>query len=182
MKILVTGGAGFIGSNIVDAYVEAGHAVVVVDDLSSGKKSNLNPKAKFYQLDITSPELAKVFAAEMPDIVNHHAAQIDVRKSIADPALDIKINIIGVVNVLNCCRAIGGAKGKLPKIIFSSTGGALYGEVKDCAREDDPLFPVSAYAIDKRAAEMYLFAYAENYGIKYTILRYGNVYGPRQDP
>lgn len=177
MKILVTGGAGFIGSNVVDAYVVAGHEVVVVDDLSSGKKENLNPAAKFYKLDITSKKLEDVFKKEKPQIVNHHAAQIDVRKSIEDPAFDVKVNVLGMINLLNCC-----VKYKVQKVIFASTGGALYGEIKDRADEKHEMNPISSYAIDKFAAELYLGAYAENHGLKYTVLRYANVYGPRQDP
>ncbi|MBU0687123.1 MAG: NAD-dependent epimerase/dehydratase family protein [Candidatus Margulisbacteria bacterium] len=178
MKILVTGGAGFIGSTVVDVYLANGHEVVIVDDLSSGKKENIPPQAKFYKVDVTSPKLEEVFKKEKPQIVSHLAAQIDVRRSVEDPAFDVKINILGMINLLNQC-----VKYKVEKIIFSSTGGALYGEVEgDPADEDMPLVPISGYAIDKRAAEMYLSAYSANYGLKYTVLRYGNVYGPRQDP
>jgi UDP-glucose 4-epimerase len=178
LKILVTGGAGFIASHIVDAYLSLGGEVVVVDDLSSGKKGNLNPQARFYKIDITSAALEKVFAKERPQIVNHHAAQIDVRRSVADPAFDVRVNILGTLNILNLC-----VKYKVRKIIFASTGGALYGEIESGAADERyRMQPLSAYAIDKRAAELYLGAYFANYGLKYTVLRYANVYGPRQDP
>jgi UDP-glucose 4-epimerase len=178
MKILVTGGAGFIGSNVVDAYIERGHKVVVVDDLSSGKKENLNKKAKFYKLDICDSSLEEVFREERIDIVNHHAAQVDVRKSIADPAFDARINIEGALNVLENCR-----KYRVEKIIFASSGGVIYGECGAIPPdEDSPVAPISPYGISKYAMERYLFAYEKIYGLKYTALRYGNVYGPRQDP
>jgi UDP-glucose 4-epimerase len=178
MKILVTGGAGFIGSNIVDAYIEKGYEVVVVDDLSSGKKKNLNRKAKFYRLDICDGALEEVFKEGRIDIVNHHAAQVDVRKSIADPAFDARINIEGSLNILENCR-----KYKIQKIIFASSGGVIYGECgKFPPNEDFPVSPISPYGISKYAVECYLSTYAKIYGLKYTALRYGNVYGPRQDP
>ena len=177
MKILVTGGAGFIGSNVVDAYIEKGYEVVVVDDLSSGKKENLNKKAKFYKLDICDKALEEVFE-EGIDIVNHHAAQVDVRKSIADPAFDARINIEGSLNILENCR-----KYKIKKIIFASSGGVIYGECGSVPpNEDSPISPISPYGVSKYAMECYLSSYEKIYGLKYTALRYGNVYGPRQDP
>lgn len=177
MKILVTGGAGFIGSNVVDAYIEKGYEVVVVDDLSSGKKENLNKKAKFYKLDICDKALEEVFE-ERIDIVNHHAAQVDVRKSIADPAFDARINIEGSLNILENCR-----KYKIKKIIFASSGGVIYGECGNLPpNEDSPISPISPYGVSKYAMECYLSSYEKIYGLKYTALRYGNVYGPRQDP
>lgn len=178
MKILVTGGAGFIGSNVVDAYIEKGYDVVVVDDLSSGKKENLNRKVKFYKLDICDEALEEVFKEEEIDIVNHHAAQVDVRKSIADPAFDARINIEGSLNILENSR-----KYKIQKIIFASSGGVIYGECGGLPpNEDSPVSPLSPYGVSKYAVECYLSTYAKIYGLKYTTLRYGNVYGPRQDP
>ena len=177
MKILVTGGTGFIGSNVVDAYIEKGYEVVVVDDLSSGKKENLNKKAKFYKLDICDRSLEEVFE-EGIDIVNHHAAQVDVRKSIADPAFDARINIVGSLNILENCR-----KYKTKKIIFASSGGVIYGECGSLPpNEDSPVSPISPYGVSKYAMERYLSTYEKIYGLKYNVLRYGNVYGPRQDP
>jgi len=178
MKILVTGGAGFIGSNVVDAYIKKGYEVVVVDDLSSGKKENLNKKAKFYELDICDKALEDVFEEKKFDIVNHHAAQVDVRKSIADPAFDARVNIEGSLNVLENCR-----KHRVKKIIFASSGGVIYGECGVVPpNEDSPVSPLSPYGINKYAVERYLSTYEKIHGLKYTALRYGNVYGPRQDP
>jgi len=179
MKILVTGGAGFIGSNVADAYVAAGHEVAIVDNLTTGKKENLNPKAKFYDVDVRDTRLLEVVAEFAPDIINHHAAQIDVRKSVSDPIYNAQVNEIGTLNLLDAA-----IKCKVKKIIFSSTGGALYGEVskKSGADENHPQEPISPYAITKRAVEMYLYAYWKLYGLNFTVLRYGNVYGPRQDP
>lgn len=179
MKILVTGGAGFIASNVVDAYIEAGHEVLVVDNLTTGKKSNLNPRAKFVKLDIRDKKLNNTVDGFSPDVINHHAAQIDVRKSVTDPIYNAEVNELGTLNLLNAAVAA-----KVSKIIFSSTGGAIYGEVKpqDGADENHPQEPISPYAITKRTAELYLYAYKVNHGLNYTVLRYGNVYGPRQDP
>jgi len=179
MKILVTGGAGFIGSNIVDAYLEAGHEVAILDNLITGKKENLNPKAKFYEIDIRDKKVADILMEFKPEIINHLAAQIDVRKSVADPAFTEEVNVLGAINLLDAA-----VKAKVKKIVFSSTGGALYGEIpeKDGADEDHKLEPISPYAVTKKATEMYLYFYHVTYGIKFTVLRYGNVYGPRQDP
>lgn len=179
MKILITGGAGFIASNIVDAYVEAGHQVAIVDNLTTGKKENLNPKAEFFPLDIRDPRLAEVINNFAPDIINHHAAQIDVRKSVSDPIFNAEVNELGTLNLLGAA-----VRSKVNKVIFASTGGALYGEVKkkNGAAEDHPMEPISPYAITKRSVEMYLYAYWKLYGLKFTVLRYGNVFGPRQDP
>lgn len=179
MKILITGGAGFIGSNVADAYIEAGHQVAVLDNLTTGKKENLNPKAVFYQVDVRDTRVAEVLAEFGPDVVNHHAAQIDVRKSLTDPVYNAQVNDIGTLNLLEAA-----VKCKIKKVIFSSTGGALYGEIakKSGAAEYHPQEPISPYAITKRTVELYLYAYKVNFGLNYTVLRYGNVYGPRQDP
>ncbi|MDD4179075.1 MAG: NAD-dependent epimerase/dehydratase family protein [Candidatus Margulisbacteria bacterium] len=179
MKILVTGGAGFIGSNIVDAYIAAGHEVAIVDNLTTGKKENLNPKAKFYPVDITDLRLTEIVAEFAPEVINHHAAQIDVRKSVSDPVFNAKVNELGTLNLLEAA-----VKCRIKKLIFASTGGALYGEVekKGGADENHKIEPISPYAITKRSVEMYLYAYKQLHGLNYTVLRYGNVYGPRQDP
>lgn len=178
MRILVTGGAGFIGSNIVDAYIAAGHDVIIIDNLSSGSESNVNPKARFYKLDIRSPEVDLVFVKEKPDVLNHHAAQIDVRKSVDDPLFDANVNIIGTLSLLNACIKHG-----VKKVIFASSGGAIYGEPQNLpADEDTALDPLAPYAASKIAGEYYLRSYSALHGLKYTALRYGNVYGPRQDP
>lgn len=175
MKILVTGGAGFIASNITDRYVELGHDVVVVDDLSSGKREYVNKGAKFYKCDIRAKEIEGIFRKEKPELVSHHAAQIDVRKSVEDPLFDASVNVVGTINIgENCVRY------DVKKLIFSSSGGAIYGEVKRPAKETDSPHPISPYAINKHTAEQYIQYWQEIYGLKYTILRYGNVYGPRQ--
>jgi len=178
MKVLVTGGAGFIGSHVVDAYVGAGHSVVVVDNLSSGSKDNIHLNAHFYHLDIGNPELEEIFRSESFDVVNHHAAQMDVRKSVADPAFDASVNILGGLNVLENARKYG-----VKKIIFASTGGAIYGEQDYFpADEQHPLRPLSPYGITKLCMEKYLYYYKEVHGIDHVILRYANVFGPRQNP
>lgn len=176
IKILVTGGAGFIGSNLVDRLIAQGHKVVVVDDLSTGKKSYVNQQAKFYKLDIRSNELAKVFAREKIEVVYHLAAQIDVRKSVADPVFDVDVNINGGLNLLENCQRF-----KVKKIIFASTGGAIYGETEEIpTTEYAPTYPASPYGINKLALEKYLNYYFQVYGLNYAILRFANVYGPRQ--
>jgi UDP-glucose 4-epimerase len=178
VNILVTGGAGFIGSHIVDAYVSDGHHVVVIDDLSSGVKENVNPNAEFHQLDIRSGEVEQVFRNHKFDIVNHHAAQMDVRRSVADPKFDASVNVIGGLNILESARQYG-----VKKIIFSSTGGAIYGEQDYFpADEDHPVRPLSPYGITKLVTEKYLFYYRQVHGIEHVVLRYANVYGPRQNP
>lgn len=178
MKILVTGGAGFIASHVVDRYLELGHKVVIVDNLTTGRAQNLNPKATFYQLDIRSAELDAVFAQEKPDVVNHHAAQIDVRRSVADPLYDASVNITGSLNLLECARHHA-----VQRIIYISTGGAVYGEPEYLpCDENHPINPISPYGASKHTVEHYLAMYQRNYGLNYTVLRYANVYGPRQDP
>jgi len=178
VKILVTGGAGFIGSNVVDAYLGAGHEVVVVDNLASGNRANLNPAAKLYEVDIRTPELAEVLEREKPDVVNHHAAHIDVRRSVADPLYDTSVNIVGSISLLEACRKSG-----VRKIIYISSGGAMYGEPDYLpCDEAHPVRPLSPYGASKHTVEHYCFMYKESFGLDYTVLRYPNVYGPRQDP
>ncbi|MCX8009679.1 MAG: NAD-dependent epimerase/dehydratase family protein [Ignavibacteria bacterium] len=177
MKILVTGGAGFIGSNVVDGFIDEGHQVVIIDNLSTGKLENVNPKAKFYERDITS-NLEDIFAKEKIDLVSHHAAQIDVRKSVNDPIYDANVNIIGTLNLLQNCIKFG-----VKKFMFASTGGAIYGEQDYFpADENHKLQPCSPYGISKLTIEKYLFFYNQTYNLNYTILRYANIYGPRQNP
>lgn len=178
MKILVTGGAGFIGSNIVDAYLAAGHEVFVLDDLSSGFVENLSPKANFFQMDVRDPKIEKIFEEHRFDVVNHLAAQMDVRKSVADPVFDATVNVVGTLNVMENCLKYG-----VGKVIFSSTGGAIYGEQDYFpADEKHPTRPLSPYGIAKLAVEKYLFYYNAVHGIRYVVLRYANVFGPRQNP
>jgi len=178
LKILVTGGAGFIGSHIVDALIEKGHKVVVLDDLSSGSVKNLPRKIRFIKLDVRSNNLGTLFLEENFDAVYHLAAQMDVRKSVADPKFDASVNIIGGLNLLECC-----AKYDVKKVIFASTGGAIYGEQDYFpADEKHPLRPLSPYGVAKLSFEQYLFYYKEIYGIDYISLRFANIYGPRQNP
>ncbi len=179
MNILVTGGAGFIGSNIVDRYIECGHNVIVVDNLVSGKKKNLNPDAKFYKLDIRNlKKLEAVFEKENIDIINHHAAQMEVARSVREPVFDANVNIIGGINILECM-----IKYKVKKIIYSSTGGAVYGEPEYLpCDEAHPIKPISHYGLSKYVMEEYIKLYERLYGIDFCILRYPNVFGPRQNP
>ncbi len=178
MKVLVTGGAGFIGSHVVDLMVDAGHNVVVVDNLSTGRLSNLNPKAKFYQADIRSDEMEKIFETERPEVVDHHAAQMDVRRSVADPIYDADINVLGGLNLLNLAVKYG-----VRKFIHISSGGAVYGEpVYLPCDEAHPVTPLCPYGATKYMLELYLYMYKETHGLDYSVLRYPNVYGPRQDP
>lgn len=178
MKVLVTGGAGFIGSHVVDLYINNGYQVVVVDNLSTGRESNLNPAARFYRLDIRSPDLAEVFETECPDFVNHHAAQMDVRRSVADPLFDADVNVRGSINLIELSRKL-----KVKRFVYISSGGAVYGEpVSLPCKEDHPINPICPYGASKHTVEHYLFMYHQNYGLNYTVLRYPNVYGPRQDP
>ncbi len=178
MKILFTGGAGFIGSNVVDALIDLGHEVVVVDNLSTGFRQNINPSAKFYQLSIRDKELSEVFEREKPELVNHHAAQIDVRKSADDPISDAEDNILGSLNLITNCVQFG-----VKRVIYASTGGAIYGEAQYLpADENHPVNPISQYGISKHTVEHYLYLYSTLYELDYVILRYANVYGPRQNP
>jgi UDP-glucose 4-epimerase len=177
MKALVTGGAGFTGSHVVDAYLEAGHDVVVVDDLFTGKAANVNPRARFYRVDITSPELHEVIAQERPEIVSHQAARVDVRASMEQPLLFAHTNVIGSLNLVEACR-----KHRVRKVIYAQTGGCVYGEPSSAVSETHVIKPIDPYGISKYPMELYLKAYAHHYGLTYTVLRYPNVYGPRQDP
>ncbi len=178
MKLLVTGGAGFIGSHLVDGLLKEGHKVVVVDDLSTGRLENLNPAAKFYRRDIRDPELEEIFREERPEVVNHHAAQASVKVSVDDPLKDAQVNILGSLNLLQNSLRYG-----VKKLIFASSGGAIYGEGgSDPHQEEEPLLPISPYAVSKASFEYYLRAFGQLQGLKHTILRYANVYGPRQDP
>jgi len=178
MKILVTGGAGFIGSHAVDAYLEQGHDVVVIDDLSTGKRENVHPRAKLYPMDIRDEKLEGVFATERPEIINHHAAKASVRESMVSPMLYADVNILGSLNLLQLSRRYG-----VKKFIYISTGGAVYGEPEYLpADEAHRVQPLDPYGASKAAFEHYLPLYQANYGIPFTVLRYANVYGPRQDP
>lgn len=177
MKILVTGGAGFIGSNIVDALIDDGHKVTIIDDLSSGLEKNINSKARFIKQNICDNKISSIFEKEKFDLVNHHAAQIDVRKSVAEPLFDAGINILGTINLLQNCIEFG-----VKKFMFASTGGAIYGEQEYFPADDNhPTNPISPYGITKLAIEKYLNFYHLEYKLLYTILRYANVYGPRQN-
>ncbi len=178
MKVLVTGGAGFIGSHVVDLYIKNDYDVVIVDDLSTGRESNLNPKAKFYKVDIRSPQIAEIFEQEKPDFVNHHAAQMDVRKSVDDPLFDADVNVRGSINLIEAAR-----NHNVLHFVYISTGGAVYGEPEYLpCDEAHPINPICPYGASKHTVEHYLYMYKENYGLNYTVLRYPNVYGPRQDP
>lgn len=177
MKILVTGGAGFIASHITDSYIAEGHTVFVLDNLQTGFEKNVNPKAVFIKKDIIDPSLSGLFQKEKFDIVNHHAAQMDVRKSVADPSFDATTNILGTINLLQNCIKTG-----VKKFMFASTGGAVYGEQAYFpADENHPTQPMSPYGISKLAVEKYLFFYSNQHKLNYTILRYANIYGPRQN-
>ena len=177
MKILISGGAGFVGSHLVDRLIKDGHRVVVIDNLSTGEKENLNPKAKFYKIDICSPKISQIFKKEKPEMVFHLAAQIDVRKSVENPIESAKVNILGSLNILENCQ-----KFKIKKIIFTSTGGAIYGEAEIIPTpEDYPANPLSPYGIEKLTIEKYLDYYWKIFKIPYISLRLANVYGPRQN-
>ncbi len=180
MKVLITGGAGFIASHIVDKCIEKGWEVVVVDNLLTGKRENVNPKSKFYILDITDyKKLEEVFKKEKPQVVNHHAAQIDVRKSVANPQMDANINIIGSLNLLEL-----SVKYKVKKFIFASSGGTIYGECKNRKppTENSTPSPLSPYGCAKLSVEYYMNYYNKVFNLATISLRYANVYGPRQDP
>lgn len=178
MKILVTGGAGFIASQIADAFILDGHQVVILDDLSTGFEKNINSKAKFVKANICDKSLEKLFAEEKFDVVNHHAAQMDVRRSVKDPEFDATTNILGTINLLQ-----NSVKYGVKKFMFASTGGAVYGEQDYFpADEKHKQQPKSPYGISKLAVEKYLYFYNSEHKLNYTILRYANIYGPRQNP
>jgi UDP-glucose 4-epimerase len=177
MNILVTGGAGFIGSHLTDRLIQLGHKVIIVDNLSTGKKQNINPRATFCEMDINDKELEQAFKKHQPEFVFHLAAQIDVRKSVKDPLFDANSNIMGTINLLSKSRDF-----KVKKFIFSSSGGVIYGDTETPATEQRPPNPISPYGVAKLAGEGYVKNFGEWEGLPYSILRYANVYGPRQDP
>lgn len=178
MRTLVTGGAGFVGSALVDALLSAGHEVTVVDDLSRGRREQVDGAAALHVLDVTDPGLAAVVARARPEVVFHQAAQIDVRRSLSEPLLDTHINVLGTVNLLQACVAANARR-----LVFASSGGAIYGDTERVPTpEDHPPAPASLYGASKQAGEIYANVYARLYGLEFTALRYANVYGPRQDP
>ena len=176
MKILVTGGAGFIGSHFVDRLIKEGHEVVIIDNLSTGKKENLNPRAKFYKIDIKNQKISRIFKKEEPEIVFHYAAQIDLKEALANPVKDAEINILGSINLVENSKQAG-----VKKIIFASSGGAIYGSADILPTPDDyQPKPDSPYGVAKFAIENYLDFYKRKFGLDYISLRYSNIYGPRQ--
>ena len=177
-KALVTGGAGFIGSHLVDRLLADGYRVIVIDDLSAGKLQNLNPDAKFYHSDITQPSVQDIFTREQPELVFHLAARVSVTNSANNPVDNAQVNVMGTLRVLEASRRVG-----IDKFIFSSTGGAIYGnpEAHHCS-EDSPVAPISPYGLSKYIGEQYIRMFRQMHRLRYTNLRYGNVYGPRQDP
>ncbi len=178
MKIVVTGGAGFIGSHVVEACIAAGHQVIVVDNLSTGRRENVHPAARLVEMDINDPSLVDLFRAERPQVVNHHAANPSVSLSVREPLFDAAQNILGTLNVLEAARQAG-----VDKFIYISSGGAMYGDPEYLpADEDHPSKPVSPYALSKYTGECYTRLYGQEQGLRWTSLRYANVYGPRQDP
>ena len=179
MRILVTGGAGFIASHVSEGYLRAGHSVAIVDDLSTGKRENIPAAAKFHRCDITDlPALERIIAEERPEIINHHAAQMDVRRSVREPLFDARVNILGALGLLELA-----VKYEVRKILYASTGGASYGEVKNVpVDETHATAPICHYGVSKLTFERYLFLYKHLYGLNYTVMRYPNVYGPRQNP
>ncbi|MEA3311885.1 MAG: NAD-dependent epimerase/dehydratase family protein [candidate division WOR-3 bacterium] len=178
-RILVTGGAGFIGSHVAEVLIEAGHTVAVLDNLSSGRRENLPEESRFFEVDITDKEgLEKVFSGFKPEIVNHHAAQISVNRSVREPCFDAEQNILGTINLLEASARHG-----VKRFIFASTGGALYGDAEIIpSNEDTPVIPLAPYGIAKASAENYVRFFWNEHGIEPVVLRYANVYGPRQDP
>jgi UDP-glucose 4-epimerase len=179
MRILVTGGAGFIGSHVVDRFIERGHEVAVLDNLSSGFRALVNPAARLFEADLTdAAAVERCFAAFRPEIVDHHAAQIDVRRSVDDPVFDAGTNIVAALGLLQACTRHG-----VRKFVYASTGGALYGEGRTLpATEEHPVNPESPYGVSKHTLEHYLYLWRLLHDLDYTVLRYPNVYGPRQNP
>ena len=181
MRILVTGGAGFIASNIADAFIAGGHDVAIVDNLETGFRENVNPKARFYENDIRDAvAIDRIFDEFKPEVVNHHAAQMDVRRSTRDPVYDAQCNILGSLNLILAAQRTG-----VKRFQYVSTGGAVYGEVPESAlpvNEDYPVNPICQYGISKHTVEHYLFLYHRLYGLSYIVQRYPNVFGPRQTP
>ena len=179
MRILVTGGAGFIGSNVVDRFVALGHDVAVLDNLSTGRREFVHPQARFFHADLVDPAAVETVVAEFrPEVVDHHAAQIDVRHSVEDPRADAEINILGTLSLLQSCH-----RHRVRKLLYASTGGALYGEGRFLpASEEHPVNPEAPYGVSKHTVEHYLYIWKLLHGLDYTVLRYPNVYGPRQNP
>ena len=177
-RVLVTGGAGFIGSHVAELYLARGYEVTVLDNLSSGRLTNLPAGATFVQADVGSPEARALLATGGFVVLNHHAAQLDVRVSVADPALDARVNILGLINLLE-----GSREGGVRRVVFASSGGVVYGESTRLPHlEEAPKLPISPYGVSKLASEFYLAVYAQLYGLVTVSLRYANVYGPRQSP
>ena len=178
MKVLVTGGAGFIGSHLVDAFLKDGHDVHVLDDLSSGRRENVAAGVPVHVHDVRSADAADLLKRERYEVLVHEAAQMDVRKSVADPAFDASVNVLGFLNLMEAARGAG-----LGKVLFASTGGAIYGE-PDYVPQDEQHAqrPLSPYGITKLVTEKYLYFYEQTHGVPYVALRYANVYGPRQSP
>jgi UDP-glucose 4-epimerase len=177
-KVLVTGGAGFIGSHVADAYLARGHRVWVLDNLSSGRRENVPERATFLEMDIRDRAIRDLFREHRFQLVNHHAAQIDVRRSVTDPSYDAEVNLLGLLNLLEGCREVGTSR-----FVFVSSGGVVYGEPEVLPTpETAPKTPLSPYGVTKLTGELYLNYYRAVHGLEYVALRYGNVYGPRQDP
>lgn len=179
MRILVTGGAGFIASHVAEGYLKAGHSVIIVDDLSTGRRENLPAQAKFYERDITDfSAMEEIIANERPEIINHHAAQMDVRRSVREPLFDARVNVLGGLGLLELAVRYG-----VVKVVYASTGGASYGQVQTVpVDETHPIGPICHYGVSKVTLERYLFLYRHLYKLSYTVMRYPNVYGPRQNP
>ena len=177
MRVLLSGGAGFIGSHVADHLLAQGHEVAIIDDLSTGKRENLSAEARFYEADIRSG-CGWIFEEFEPEVLSHHAAQIDVRRSVREPNFDADVNILGTLRLLQNCVGHG-----VRRVVFASSGGAVYGEPQEFpATEDHPQYPVSPYGVSKLAGERYLHFYSHHHDLPYVALRYANVYGPRQDP